>query len=881
MKTGNLKPPRVAESLLKYFFKKEDRCHRLGDFEEVFQNIIQESGWLEASRWYWMQMIRSLPNLFKNSVYWSLAMFRNYLKISLRNLNKNKVYSFIKIAGVAISIAACFLIIKYVNFELSFDRFHENTDTLYRLTNDRFQDGELIQHGVITYPSLAKTMSADYPEVVNYSRLDTASRVFLKRDDIGFDEALLFADSGFLSMFSFPLLIGEAKTALSEPYSILLSESMAAKYFGDGWQQNHVLGEVLTMDNSMELSVTGVFHDIPDNTHMEFDFLVSYITLGKAYSPNMEDSWTNSNFWAYLQLAPGTDPKALEKKFIDFSENYFKGMQVTGYKEVFYLQPVKDIHLHSDYEYEAWIHGNGTVVTVLMIIAAFILIIAWVNTINLSTARSLDRAKEIGIRKVVGAQKSQIVKQFLFESTLVSAMGLLAAIGIVLFLRPMLSSLLNVQFSAPLLSSEVGIAFLVLFLTGTILSGLYPAFVTSSFQVITVLRGKISQSGNGRLVRKGLVVFQFALSFALIAGTFAVYSQLDYMLNRDLGMNIDQTMVLNGPRLTSFDSTYFDNIDNFKGELVQYPAISHVTASLRLPGRRTGRIFNVQRLSGDSERRFTTSDIGVDYDYFETFDMKILAGRGFDRSDHNMDFNAIQSAVVNESASKLLGFQQPQDAYQERIRFWGKDWEIVGVVEDHHQQSLHVPVEPIIFTPLYSSSNFFFAKVNPDNLSQTITTVKKKYQEFFPGNSFNYFFLDEFFNRQYQVDQNFRTAFSLFASLGVLLACLGLFGLSFFTTAQRTKEIGIRKVVGATTPNILVLLIKDFSKIILFAAFLSSPLTYYAITRWLAGYAYHIKFSWTLLVIPGLLTLFVALLTVSYQTIKAALINPVDPLKCE
>jgi len=880
LKARNNKPPQIAESLLKYFLKKEDRNHRLGDFEEVFQTIAQSSGWLSASKWYWTQFIRSTPDLIVNSIYWSFAMFMNYLKITLRNLNKHKVYTFIKISGVAISLAACFLILKYVNFELSFDMFHENIDNLYRLTNDRYQEGELIQHGVITYPSVAKTMASDYPEVVNFSRLDTSSRAYISRDEEGFDESVLFADSAFFSMFSFPLITGDEKTALTEPYSILLSESDAEKYFGSNWRKEGILGEILTMDNRLELIVTGVFKDIPKNSHMTFDLLVSYITLGKAYNPNMEDSWTNSNFWAYLQLKPGTDPKTLEQKFIDFSKNYFKGTQVTGYQENFYLQPLKDIHLHSDYEYDS-VHGNGSVVTALLLIAGFILIIAWVNFVNLSTAKSLERAKEIGVRKVLGAQKGQIIKQFLFESIIVSAFGLTVAFGLVVLLQPVFSDLLNVQFSSALLASSFGVAFLALFLVGTIISGLYPAFVTSSFQAITVLRGKFTRSGHGRLVRKGLVVFQFALSFALIAGTYAVYSQIDYMMNRNLGMNIDQILVLNGPRLTRWNATFYDNINTFKEELIRYPAIIHVTASRRLPGRRTGRIFNVQRLSGNSQRRFTTSDIGVDYNFFKTFDMEIIAGRGFDSSDHNLDFNAIQSVVLNESASKLLGFNNPNDAFQERIRFWGKDWEIVGIVEDHHQQSLHVPIEPIIFTPQYSTGNFFFVKVNPDNLPETIAIVKREYLELFPGNSFSYFFLDDFFNRQYQVDQNFIAAFSLFASLGVLLACLGLFGLSFFTIAQRTKEIGIRKVVGATTSNILGLFVKDFSKIVLLAAFLASPFTYFVINRWLSGYAYHINVNWTMLVIPGLMTLVIALLTVSYQTIKAALLNPVEPLKYE
>lgn len=875
------KPPRFAESLLCSFLQKEDRYHRLGDFEEVFQNISKNSGWISAHKWYWKQVLRSTPDLILNSIYWSCAMFRNYLTITLRNLNKHKVYSFIKISGVAISLAACFMILKYVNYEKSYDRFHKNSDQLYRLTNDRYQDGELIQHGVITYPSVAKTMAVDYPEVVNFTRVNVSNRFYISRDNVGFDETVMFADAAFFHMFSFPLLIGDADSVLLDPYSILLSESQAEKYFGNKWKRDGIMGEILTMDNNLELTVTGVFEDIPENSHMEFDTLVSYITLGKAFNANIEDSWTNSNFMSYLQLEPGTDPRSLEQKFGDFSETYFQGTTVTGYLEKFYLQPLKDIHLYSKYEYETWVHGNGTVVTALMLITGFILIIAWVNYINLSTARSLERTKEFGVRKVLGAKKSQIIKQFLFESVIVSVLGLMAAVGIVVLSQPFFSQLLNVQFSSALLSGGTGIAFLALFLVGTVVSGLYPAFITSSIQTITVLRGKFMRSSQGRLVRKGLVVFQFALSFILIAGTYAVYSQINYMMDRDLGMNIDQTIVLSSPRLTNSDLAYFNNIENFKKELIQYPMISHATASGRMPGLQTGRIFNVQRLSGDSEKRFTTGDIAVDYDFFETFDMQILAGRGFDRTDHNIDFNLVQSTVLNESASKLLGFSTPENAYQERIRFWGKDWEIVGIVEDHHQQSFHVPVEPIIFTPLYSTGNLFFAKVSPENLQETIATIEKKYLEFFPGNSFSYVFLDEFFNRQYQVDINFKKAFSLFASLGVLLACLGLFGLSFFTTAQRTKEIGIRKVVGATIASIIGLLVKDFTKIVLLAAVLASPLTYFVINQWLTGYAYHIKVGWTMLAIPGLLTFVIALLTISYQTIKAALLNPIEPLKCE
>ncbi|MCI0693634.1 ABC transporter permease [candidate division KSB1 bacterium] len=806
-------------------------------------------------------------------------MFKNYLKIALRTLRRNKVYSFINITGLAISIAACLLILQYVSFELSYDTFHANADNLYRLTNDRHQNGQLTQHGVITYPSVPKAMKADYPEVVNYTRL-IQNRVYLRHGETGFDESIVYADSAFLSMFSFPLLLGEAKTALAPPNSILLSESSAKKYFGGKWREQEILGKLINRNNRVDQAITGVFKDVPANSHIKLDFLVSYSTFRQTW-PQAEDSWTNSNFMVYLQLAPGTDPKALEKKFTAFSERYFQGTKVTNSLESFYLQSLKDIHLYSDYEYETWAHGNGTAVWTLLMVAGFILLIAWVNYINLTTARSLERAKEAGVRKVVGARKRQLVEQLAIESLLFNLLGLMVAIMLIELSRPFISEKLGIYFSSAFSTGRLGLAFIALFLLGTLASALYPGFLLSSFETISVLKGKLTRSARGYLMRRSLVVFQFVMSFVLIAGTYAVYSQIDFMLHQNLGMNISQTLVINGPRLTRWDSTYYDHINSFKAELLRYPAISSVTASQRLPGRRTGRIFDLQRKGGDPAQRYTTSEIGVDYQFFETFEMPILAGRGFGRSDHNMDFNAIKTVVINATAAKLLGFEKPEAAIQQGLRYWGKEWEIAGVVADHHQQSLHVPVEPIIFMPLYSTSNFFFVKLQPRNLEETIAAVQGKYLEFFPGNSFSHFFLDDYFNAQYQTDRRFGAAFGLFAGLGVLLACLGLFGLSFFTTAQRTKEIGVRKVLGASTGSIWGLLSKDYSKLVLLAALLASPATYFAVSRWLAGYAYRIDLGWPIFLVSTLIVLAVALLTVSYQTIKAALANPVEALRYE
>ncbi|MFQ5627843.1 MAG: ABC transporter permease [bacterium] len=808
-------------------------------------------------------------------------MLKNYLKIAIRTLHKNRIYSFINVLGLGISIAACLLILHYVDFELSFDAFHENADNLYRLTNDRYQNGELTQHGVITYPSVPKAMHRDYPEIVNYSRVIQFSRLYLRHGETGFDERIVFADSAFFGMFSFPLLQGDANSALAEPYSILLSESAANKYFGNNWRIKNLLGERFTIDNRFDLALTGVFQDVPVNSHTQFDFLISYKTLGKAYGIENEDSWTNSNFHVYLQLAPGADADALERKFIDFSERYFQGTKVSNSLERFYLQPLKDIHLYADFEYETWTHGNGTAVWALLAIAGFILIIAWVNYINLTTARSLERAKEVGVRKVIGARKNQLIKQFLLESLFLNAAGLVLAFVLVELLRPLFSMLFSVQFSLSYLLNPFGIAFLLLFSAGTLASALYPGFLIASFETISVLKGKMARSVHGQRMRKGLVVFQFVMSFTLIAGTYTVYSQIDYMMDRDLGMNIDQTLVLRGPRLAAWDSTYYHNIASFKAELLRHPAISNATSATRLPGRRVGRIFNIQRKTGDSQKRYTTSQIGVDYQFFETFGMPVLSGRGFDQSDHNLSFNAIRSVVINATAAKHLGFEQPSEAIHQELQYWNKDWHIIGVVADHHQQSLHVPVEPIIFMPLYSTGNFFFIKVNPGGLEETIAAVKKTYLDFYPGNSFNYFFLDESFHAQYQSDQRFGEAFGLFAFLGVLLACLGLFGLSYYTTLQRTKEIGVRKVLGASSGRILGLLSRDYAGLVLLAALLASPLTYLAVNRWLLNYAYRIEVSWLMFVIPALIVLFIALLTVSFRTLKAALANPVESLRYE
>lgn len=874
-------PPFIGDKLLRIFVSGSQKEDLSGDFLEIYSDNREEKGRFSAWILYWMQLLAYLPEFISNLLYWEIQMIFNYLKTALRNIRKNRIYSLITISGMAISIAACFLILKYVGFELSFDRFHKNADNLYRLINDRYQNGELIQHGVITYPSVPKAMCKDYPEIINYTRMYQSGRIYLRRDDVGFEETYIYADEAFFSMFSFHLISGDPDEVLSEPYSILLSESYAEKYFGSDWRTEGVSGKVLTVDNNFNLTVTGVFEDIPANSHITFNILVSFKTIAPIEGDNFEDSWTYSDFYVYLQLASGTNKKVLDQKFINFSERYFNGTEVTNSLEKFYLQPLKDIHLYSDYEYDNAVSGNITVIIALLLTVGFILIIAWLNYINLSTAKSIDRIKEIGVRKAVGAQKIQIIKQFLFESLLLNGIGIIIAVVVVSLVQSTFRDVLNIQFSQTIFTGSFGIAFFIIVLIGTVLTGLYPAFITSSYKSNSALTGKFKKSTSGRLIIKWMVIFQFALSFALIAGTYAVYLQINYMMNQDLGVDIKRTIVVRSPRLTRWGSSFYDNIFNFKKELTGYPEISNVTTSGRLLGIRTARIFNIRKQSGDSQQRFTTGFNSIDYDFFDTFDLDILAGRKFGRSDHNFEFNSVQSIIINKSASRLLGFERFEDALNQKLNFWNRDWEIIGIAENHHQQSLHVPVEPIIFAPLFSTGNSFYIKVNSREIPATIAKIKNKYLEFFPGNSFSHFFLDDFFNGQYQADRNFRNIFSFFTFLCISLTCLGLFGQSYYTITQKTKEIGIRKVLGASTGSIYRLIIKYFLKLIFLGTLFAAPFTYYLINRWLSDYAYRINFNWTMLVIPGILIFVTALITVSYKTIKAAFINPVEPLKHE
>ncbi|TKK68268.1 FtsX-like permease family protein [Ilyomonas limi] len=819
-------------------------------------------------------------------------MLINYLKIAIRSIRKNKLFSAINIAGLAIGMAACLLILQYVSFELSYDRFNVNANDLYRVTNDRYREGKLLQHGTITYSAIGKALKDDYPEVVDFTRVEPYSEQVLSNGDkmIG-DVTALAADNSFLSMFSYPFIAGDSKSGLQQINTVILTETLARKLFDiKGNNFNEIVGKTVVITRDKQpYKITAICKDVPENSHLQFDALISYNTLyaGNGNWKEADYDFTDSDFWQYILLKRGTDYKELEAKLDAFSQRHFQGTKVSGSVEKFHLQPLIRAHLYSDYEYEIGKTGNATVVWGLLIIAVLIIIIAWVNYVNLSTAKSLERAKEVGIRKVTGATRSQLIRQFLTESLVINLFAIVLAVLTVSLVQNSFNALVQHQLSFAFLLQNgyngyaLTIAVAVLLIAGILGSGFYPAFVLSAFKPISVLKGKFVTSSKGIVLRKVLVVSQFAITIALIIGSFVVYKQIRFLNAQELGMNISQMLVVKPPLLTHWDSTFIGKENSFKNELKQLPHIYGASVISRTAGDEMSRVFNVRRTDKNLDEQFSLRRSSIDADFIPVYGIKVIAGRNFTATDFNPDWDKLHNIIINAAAVKQLGFSSSEGAVGKKINFFGKDWDIVGVMNDFHQKSLHYPIEPTIFQPSYGTDNPICIKVNTKALPSTIVAIKTKFETFFPGNYFDYYFLDDKFNKLYRDDELFGKVFGIFAGFAIFIACLGLMGLSLFATAQRTKEIGVRKVLGASVANIVALLSKDFIKLVLIAFVIATPVAWFAMYNWLHDFAYRINIEWWLFALAGLMAVAIALATISFQSIKAALSNPVKSLRTE
>jgi putative ABC transport system permease protein len=807
-------------------------------------------------------------------------MIKNYLKVAWRNLMKNKVFSFINILGLAIGIAAFLLIVNYLRFQYSFDDFNINKDRIYRVPMIITETSGKPQTFAFTYPALAPAIKKDFPEVQEVARLRRRWGIVQHGDQKIIESGMIYyADASVFNIFSFEFETGSAATAFRQLNDAIITHSTAVKYFG----RENPIGKNFHYDNE-DFVVTAVLKDIPANSHIQFHILLNYNKYIQLTNGNANTSWGWSDFYTYLLLKPGTSVKALRAKMPAFAERYMgSDMKKEGYRVSFQLQPLKNIHTRSAYDYEMAGSGNFYYLKYLGIAALLILLIALINYVNLSTAHSLERSKEVGVRKVIGATKLQLVRQFLGETFLINVFGIV--IGFLLFklTLPKFSELIDqnvIDLQAN--SWQFWLIVLLIFLVSTLLAGFYPAFVLSSFQPIQTLKSVTGFAGIKRsrsFLRKSLVVLQFSAAIILIGGAIGFYRQLKFMSHRDLGVNIKQTLVLE--QAINLDSSKLNTVESFLNDLQNIPGVQTVTASTDVPGGEVGSSSSFRLISSNEDKRCRT--FGIDEKFIPNYSLSLAAGRNFDNDKPaSNDTSQLLSVIVNETTSKIFGFAKPADAINQLIHGAGFTCKIVGVLHDYHQQSLQYNYDPIIFYPeqLINMSQFSL-KLNTTNLQQVLSQAKQVWGKRFAQSPFEFFFLDNHFNEQYKTDKLFSTVLWWFTALAIIVASLGLFGLSLHTVAKRTKEISVRKVLGATVVQITTLITKDYIRLILYAGIVSIPVAYFLLQNWLKDYAFHIQIGIWFFLFPILLIIMVALITVLYQSIKAAIANPVKSLRTE
>jgi putative ABC transport system permease protein len=821
-------------------------------------------------------------------------MVPHYLTIAFRSLRRNKLFSFINVAGLGIGLAACLLIVQYVSVEWSYDQFFPDAGSIYRIALDKYQEGGQSYQLATNYNALAGAVEENFPEVVAAGRAFptyTAGNCIFSAarngERVQFEEKQFFhADQGFLQVFTFSSLAGNMASALREPFTAVITRSTAAKYFGSNWQtEGNILDKTIRLnyvDGEHEYRVTAVIEDLPPHTHLPFNLLLSMRTYDHLQpEENFDQSWDWWDTFTYVRLRQGAEAKALEQKLPALLEQHKEKLGFTDrVKDRLFLQPLTSIHLHSHLTHEAQANGSADTVTFLLLIAAVILLLAWANYVNLTLAKSLYRTKEVGVRKVIGARRSQLFGQFVCESFLTYGLAISLAVGLVYVLSPLFGQLSGRPLSFSFVQNPfLWLTFAGCLITGTLLSGAYPAFVLSGAAPIRALKGMAARSRRFTF-REGLLVLQFGLTAGLMVATLLIYRQYQYMQTRKLGMDIEQIVVINTPRVGFSNGTeeYVSGVNFFKNELKRQNGIRAVATSTTAPGREVLWGMQVRRETDPESGGSNVHYMGIDSDYITVFGLSLAAGRNFSPG---TDYTNRQ-VMLNEAAASALGFETPESAIGQHIVLPGDNrQEVIGIVRNFNQLSLHRPYQPLYLPNVPYHNEFFFVKIQSGNLPETLASIERLYQQAFPGNMFSYFFQDEFFNRQYQAERQFARVSFLFTGLAIFIACMGLLGASSFATQQRTKEIGVRKVLGASVSQILLLLSKDFLKLVLVANLLAWPLAWWGTHQWLQNYAFRTDISPWLFVLPGLLLLLIALGTMSIHSWRAARTNPVESLRNE
>jgi putative ABC transport system permease protein len=776
-------------------------------------------------------------------------------------------------------MATCLLILHYVNFERSFDRFHKDSHRLYRLRYERTSEEGTAVRFASCCPPAADAIRGVFPEVETIARIFRNQTVVSLTDrDVKFTEdRMYFAEPGFFQIFHLDFLEGDPVNDIRKASMAFISQSTAAKYFG----ATDPIGQTLTVGGKTDFAVAGVFEDVPPNSHLKMDIILSYEDIKSLFGPDVLESWGHTGFFTYIRFKEGADPEAFQTKMPELVEKSC-GELMRAYKVLIELklQKVTDIHLTSHYMQEYEINGSQDSVNFLLVVAFFIVSMAWINYINLSTARALTRSKEVGLRKVVGASRRQIIHQLFFETFMVNLIAIVLAVSFVQIFLPVFSRLAGTPLAFTIWKQPVfWISLSALFLGGIFLSGFYPVAAISSFKPAEVLKGSLGKSPKGMNLRKALVVFQFVMALVLLTGTFAVSRQILFMKKQDLGFDRDRILAVNAPRI--IDEASLKKIDVFKQELLKQSHIQKMCVVTEVPGRQ---IYwdagAIHRAGEDPGKGKNYQIVGVDYDYVDVFQLKLLHGRNFAK-----EFPSDNKALIlNETAVRWMGFEGSESAVGQQVDYWGEIFTVIGVLSDFHQQSPKQAFEPHIYRFIPYGLRWigkFAIKISAQDTKETIAFIGERYAQFFPENPFEYFFLDDYFDQQYKTDELFGRVIGIFSLLALFVTGLGIFGMSAFLALQRTKEIGIRKVLGATTSSILRLLAWDFFVLIIISVIITWPLIYWGIQQWLKSFAHRMSLDIQLFLVPLAIIFVVTFLTISSHIIRAASADPVDAIKHE
>ncbi len=856
------KPPVVAEWLLNKVLPGDSWNTSAGDFEEYFSTLVREKNYHTASIWYWKNILFLAPKKINHSILWSIAMFSNYLKIAFRNILKHKGYSFINIAGLAIGMTCSILIFLWIMDEINYDKFHKKDDVLFSVPAWQHYGGTALPWSG-TPPALGPAMEAEIPEIVNYARMESGrgNSLTVGYGNKVFREQVLRADISLLELFSFPLKYGSIEAGLSDPYSVYLTERIAEKYFAN----EDAVGKVLIIENLYNFTVAGILENIPENSTIRFDILVPLEFTEKLYDQvDYTTTWSNLYCRTYVESIPGASIDAINSKIKDRINEGNGGSE----KVIPFLRKYSDIYLHGN-------TGDGRNiinVRIFAVIAVSVLILACINFVNLSTAQSFKRAREVGLRKVVGAGRKDLIFQFLGEAVSISLIALAIAFALTFLLIPVFNGISGKNISPDEIwsSSTILTMFSIVFTAG-ILAGSFPAFYLASFRPIKVFKQGAGSGGRSVNYRNILVVLQFAISIGLIISTFIIRNQLNYVDSMDLGLNKEQIIYI------PINDTIRNQYDAVKQELLKNPGIEDITFANTLINSIGWNWHNWDWEGRDESEDPLVTNLFSDEDLLKTFNIELKYGKFLENEEEHDQFWS-NNVVINETFADIINIDDP---IGKQISNGERSYNIIGVVKDFNFKSAFIQIEPLIIAYNPRFFNIIFLKAGPQEMEDVLTDIESVIKTFDPGSPFEYEFLDESYTRLYSSQQRFGTIFRYFAILAIIISCLGLFGLALFVTEQRIKEIGIRKTLGAPVTGIMLLLSGEFIKWILLANLLAWPVAWYYMSGWLSNFAYRFNPGISIFLTACILSILIAFVTVVYQVTRAVIANPIDSLKYE